>query len=309
MTLFAPAAPPGTRFPGVVFAHGQRGPVAVYSATLSHLASHGFFVVAPRGSVDFTCPACTYAQLEGYIADVVDAATWLAGNARCDATRGVGLFGHSLGGGVSIIAAARMRAAASGARVAGVLALAPATGDVCAFEGGPAHGGDDIACVPHAAAAALGHIPLLVLAGERDRACPVEANARRIFVAASAPAALRVLRRGTHCFTEMPGNLFGSECGVAPASADGVNVSNASAWGAAALRATRVVLAPEEGSSWDVVVSMQAAQLAVARRSAAAFFAAHAAGRQDANALTWAAGTRASPWLFADALARLTAVK
>jgi hypothetical protein len=106
----------------------------------------------------------------------------------------------------------------------------------------------------------------------------------------------------------VPGNFFGSECGVTPADAASADINTSdAAWGAAALQATRVAAVPNDGSSYDR--SMQPAQLAVTRRLSAAFFAAHAAGRADAAPLIWDAGSRASPWLFADALTRLTAVK
>ena len=135
----------------------------------------------------------------------------------------------------------------------------------------------------------------------------------------------------------MPGNWFGSECGVlarsssSSSSDDGdnatsssssssmINLRNASVWGAAALHATRVIAQPLESSlggdmwgAFDPVESgsrTQEAQLAAARRAAAAFFSAHAAGRADAAALLREPGSRASPWLFLDAFALLTAVK
>jgi dienelactone hydrolase len=309
-----------------VFAHGQRAFVATYTGTLAHLASHGFIVLAPRSGTDFTCPACTHAQLDSFASDVADAASWLAsgapgGGVSVDATRGVGLMGHSLGGGTVMLAAARLQAGSS-VRVAGLLALAPADGNICAFADGPgassaaakARTEDDAACAPHAALAALrGRVPVLILAGERDKACPVSVNARALFAAAQPPAALRLLRRGTHCFTEAPGNLFGSECGLQAGAPDGgggaVNISSdAALWSAQALRASRLLLTPLDGV-WEGGASAQPAQLAAARRAAGAFFAAHAAGRADAAALTWATGTRASPLLFVDGLARLTAVK
>lgn len=114
-------------------------------------------------------------------------------------------------------------------------------------------------------------------------------------------------------FTEVPGNLFGSECGPPPEGGrPRIDARNASAWGAAALRAARAS-APsgtaDDGEDDDARRGMQAAQLALARRAAATFFAAHAGGRADARALLAAAGTADAPWLFMDAATRLVAVK
>lgn len=195
-----------TRFPVVVFSTGLNAPVWAYSTFLAHIASHGHIVVAPRRAVSLLGAAPSPADASSFADDVVDAASWAASLPRA-APAPVGLAGHSLGGGVAALAASRLRSA--GLRLGALLLLAP-----CDILTSPPPS-EAVASLPIAA-------PVVVLAGERDGACPPGRHSRAIFEAAAASArppprraaaALLVLRNGTHCFTEAPTGVGGSECG------------------------------------------------------------------------------------------------
>ncbi len=293
------------RHPPVVFAHGMLAPVAVYAHTLEYVASHGFVVAAIRSGLGIRCPACGYQELDRFVQDVADTAAWLhaAGSpgantpavltGRVHGTSGVGLFLHSLGGGAVFAAAARLRV-----RVGAIVALAPANGDYCTFPGGPGRG-----CAAEDNARALrAGTAISILCGERDAAIPLYDNARAVFAACKAPAMLSVLRRGTHCFTELPGSLGGSQCGAPVWAVDGPTGGWAVNLNASRVTRDTAYVASERGPQASL---SQATQLAAARRHAAAFFSAHLARREDARSLVW----DGREWLFTDALMRLVAAK
>lgn len=307
LQLYYPVSP--ARHPPLVFAHGMLAPVAVYSNTLAYLASHGFVVAAVRSGLGIVCPGCTFVEVDSFVQDVADAAAWLhaAGSpgggvatptvllGRVDSSWGVGLMGHSMGGGAIFAAAKRGRA---GVRISALLALAPSNGDFCGFEGGPER--------PCPAAASVASLPpgiaISVVAGDRDGNIPIQSNALSIFAAAHSPALLSVLRRGTHCFTEYPGNLGASQCGVQPYGGD----TPSSGW-EVNLNATKVTrdITVRSERAWQTTAVGQEVQLIAARRHAAAFFSAQLKGGPEARGLVW----QGREWLFTDGLMSLLAAK
>jgi predicted dienelactone hydrolase len=165
--------------PAVVFAHGYLGQVEWYAGTLEHLASWGFVVVAPRSALE------PLPDQEGFVDDLSRSIDWLeAEDARTGSwlegrlARGAfGTAGHSMGGGASIVAAARDE------RIRAVGTLAAALSRAGALD----------------AASAL-TVPLLLVAAGDDVITPVGAHQRRLFEAASvAPVQLAMIEGGGHC--------------------------------------------------------------------------------------------------------------
>ena len=308
-------------WPAIVFSHGMRAPVAVYRQTLIELVGRGYIVASLRGNLDIDCPtrSCNYSQLNSYVDDVADTVAWLFESAnamrpasavdplligRVDPKPGIGLMGHSLGGGISIHAAAR---AIEQRRlpVTAVFALAPANGNICLLPGAPANG----SCPTSAIAARLdaGSVQLSILAGYRDSVEPVAANAEAIFASSTAKRSLlSVLARGTHCFSEVPSDIMDGQCGgrspwsVDPAPAAGC--ADATAGNASVSLDACLVLQAGEGPQAPSRPPLpQQVQLLAARRSASLFFSAVMGGSEGAARLLW--GVDRQP-LFTDVLMR-----
>jgi len=304
--------------PPIVFAHGMRAPVAVYAATLTRLASHGFVVAAVRDGLNIVCPgpSCSYANVSVYWADVAETAGWLyaaASNAsvstllagRVDGSRGVGLFGHSLGGLAVLQVAAR---ASASIPISAVLALSPSASDPCSGIAGlaPCGSADAVRALVNGSA-------LSVLLGSRDTTVdPAGGEA-----AWAAPRAgggsslLSVLARGTHCFTELPSNALLSQCGWSmpemdtPPPAGCAELPLPPAAAAAACRVLQPTVAGMAGQLPRLNLP-QAAQLLATRRHAVAFFKGALGG--DARAKAMLQGDAPQP-LFTDAMMRAVALK
>lgn len=112
-----PSPPP---YPIVLFGHGFQLPVTQYYGYLGRLASHGFVAA----TVDFPASFVSVSHVDN-AADVVAAIDWLAAELPgvADPTN-VGATGHSLGGKVAVLAAAR------DARIGAVIALDPVDGSM-----------------------------------------------------------------------------------------------------------------------------------------------------------------------------------
>ncbi len=130
----APLDPSGGPFPLLVFAHGLGGARTNFAATLTHLASRGYVVVAPdfplTGLVNFLTGTVSLADLANQPGDVSFEIDTFTGSgapagapfaAAVDRAR-VGLLGHSYGGGTVMLsvfggplADPRVRAAAAAA--------------------------------------------------------------------------------------------------------------------------------------------------------------------------------------------------
>lgn len=309
------------RWPAIVFSHGMRAPVAVYRQTLEDLASRGFVIASLRDKLEINCPSdavhCNYTLMASYVNDVTDTVSWLYDSTdaskpspdplligRVDAGPGIGLMGHSLGGGISIHAAAK---AIEERRlpVSSVFVMAPANGNICALPGGP----PNASCPTSFLASRLdrGKVQLSILAGYRDNVHAVSENAAAIFGSSTAQRSLiSVLARGTHCMSEVPLNVLDGQCGgggawtVDPAPPPGCLEAvggNASI----SIDACLVLQAGEGPQAPPRPPLPQQVQLTAARRSAALFFEATLGGAEGAARLLW--GVDRQP-LFTDVLMR-----
>jgi dienelactone hydrolase len=171
--------PTGAPYPAVVFGHGWLATPDMYRSTLVTLASHGYVVMAPASESQLFPSHPRFAQ------DMGQCLTWLEQeNARADSRlyghidrASLGIAGHSMGGGASMLAAA------ADDRIKAVVALAPA-------ETWP-----DSAI----AAAAQIHVPIIFIAGSEDTFTPPAQNAEPMYDNANPPKQLVILIGGYHC--------------------------------------------------------------------------------------------------------------
>jgi dienelactone hydrolase len=174
----------GGPYPAISFGHGFLQAVTQYQSTCAHLATHGFFVIASTSEGGLAPSHAAFA------ADLRECLTWLEeqnadpvspyfGVVDVDA---IGLSGHSMGGGCSILAAA------ADARVKCLANLAAAETN------------------PSAVAAIAGvRCPVFLIAGSQDSIVPVGTNGQRMYDAASPGTGrqLPIITGGFHCgFTD-----------------------------------------------------------------------------------------------------------
>jgi dienelactone hydrolase len=192
--VYYPAASAGSNKPvaagefGVVaFGHGFLQGVSKYTSTLSHLASWGFIVAAPTSQGGLSPNHSAFADdlnatLAWFVAQ--DAATGSRFAGHVD-ERALGLSGHSMGGGASVLAAAR------NPQVKTVANLAAAETNPSAK-----------------AAAATSTTPMMLVAGSRDTIAPPASHQIPIYTAKLAPKQLRTITGGSHCGFMDSGGLF-----------------------------------------------------------------------------------------------------
>ncbi|BCJ76690.1 hypothetical protein CS0771_62340 [Catellatospora sp. IY07-71] len=192
--IYYPAATAGQnaavaagRFPAIAFGHGFLQGVSKYYGTMSHLASWGFIVAAP------TSQGGLAPSHSGFADDLNAQLTWLVAqdttagsrfNAHV-ATGKLGLSGHSMGGGASVLAASRNPAVTTVANLA-------------AAETNPSA----------ATAAASVRVPMMLVAGEKDGTAPIASHQRPIYNSKPAPKQLRIIRGGFHCGFIESSSLF-----------------------------------------------------------------------------------------------------
>ena len=172
----APVA--GGAFPAVAFGHGFFQQISKYASTGAHLASWGMITILP------TSQGGLFPSHGGFADDLNAALTWIVAQNAASGGRFVGhvrtdrlgLSGHSMGGGASLLAAARNPAVRTVANLA-------------AAETNPS------------AVAAAGTIaaPVLLLAGDDDTITPIAEHQRLMYDAKRAPAQLRTIAGGFHC--------------------------------------------------------------------------------------------------------------
>ncbi|QLQ39662.1 alpha/beta hydrolase family protein [Micromonospora robiginosa] len=175
------------RFPAIAFGHGFLQSVSKYSSTLSHLATWGFIVVAPTSQGGLSPNHSAFAD------DLNAALTWTVAQDTTSGSRfaghvdtaRLGLSGHSMGGGASILAAAR------NPRVVTVANLAAAETNPSAVS-----------------AAATLTIPVQLVSGDRDGIAPPADHQRPIYAAKPPAKQLRTIKGGSHCGFMDSGSLF-----------------------------------------------------------------------------------------------------
>lgn len=175
------------RFPAIAFGHGFLQGVSMYSSTLSHLATWGFIVIAPTSQGGLAPDHSAFADdlnaaLTWAVAQDSTAGARFAGHVNVDR---LGLSGHSMGGGASILAAAR------NPKVVTVANLAAAETNPSAK-----------------AAAATVTVPVRFIGGSRDTIAPVADHQRPMYDAKPPAKQLRIIVGGSHCGFMDSGSLF-----------------------------------------------------------------------------------------------------
>lgn len=186
LRLTAPRTP-GT-YPVVQFQHGFLTDRRAMDEVLTHLASHGFVVVAPQMYPADGVPLGKQSALDEAKAAVAlaawshDVAATLMGSAADP--RAPGLAGHSRGGKVSWLAAQQ------GLALRGLMGVDPVDG----------RGGPLLSAQPEALPAAVDGLPASLIIGmERGGACAPEGdNFRHFFERTTPPTTLVVVRGHGH---------------------------------------------------------------------------------------------------------------
>ena len=183
----APLDPGGGPYPVVSFGHGFLQSVSQYFSTLDHLATWGFLVIATDSQGGFSPNHAEYGR------DLSDCLSFMiAENSRAGsrfegvvATDRLGVSGHSMGGGASMLCAA------GDPRVGVVANLAAAETSTSAI-------------------AAAGSItaPTFLIAGSQDSIVPVGSNGQLMYNNAAGPRQLPVITGGFHCGFTDAGFLF-----------------------------------------------------------------------------------------------------
>ncbi|GAA2216459.1 dienelactone hydrolase [Nonomuraea monospora] len=173
------------RFPAVSFGHGFFQSISKYASLGRHWASWGTITIMP------TSQGGLFPSHSAFADDLNAALTWIAAqdtttgsrfNAHVRADR-LGLSGHSMGGGASVLAAAR------NASVRTVTNLAAAETNPSAV-----------------AAAATTSVPMQLVAGTNDTVAGPSGHQIPIYNAKLAPKQLRTIVGGFHCgFTDSGG--------------------------------------------------------------------------------------------------------
>ncbi|MBB5873391.1 putative dienelactone hydrolase [Allocatelliglobosispora scoriae] len=166
------------RFPAVAFGHGFLQAISKYAGTLTHLSSWGFVVAAPTSQGGLFPSHGAFADdLNAQLAWLVaqDATAGSRFNAHINTAK-LGLSGHSMGAGASVLAGARNSAVTTVANLA-------------AAETNPS------------AVTAAGTLtkPLMLLSGSADGTAPPASHQRPIYNAKPAPKQLRTITGGFHC--------------------------------------------------------------------------------------------------------------
>jgi hypothetical protein len=220
--------PPGTRVPALSFGIGYQGWPGRYLDTLSHLASHGFVIVAPRTVDNSPLPLGIWQHQQTLVLSLA----WLAGTdllgPHIDLDRS-GAFGHSMGAGDAIVAAA-LSSNTTFARTTPrplfwnltahmiMKANLPLLPNIRAYACmGVSWEDAPLAALASVADTARG----LFFAGEVDSFSPLP-WARFAFGVTRGPRTLAVIEGGTHCYVDQGPGLRGhlypvSQCNIADA--------------------------------------------------------------------------------------------
>jgi dienelactone hydrolase len=195
-TLYYPAAAPGAEtpydgagspYPAISFGHGYLQPVTRYHSTLSHVATWGYFVVAPQSASGL------FPDHERFAEDLGHGLTWLQqqngdggspfqGQVAVDC---FGLCGHSMGGGASLLAAA------ADPRVTAVANLAAAETNPSAIE-----------------AMSQVAVPVRLISGSADSIVPPAQHGQLMYDNGHPPRQHQVIQGGYHCGFMDESSLF-----------------------------------------------------------------------------------------------------
>lgn len=168
----------GAPYPAIAFGHGFLQPVERYESTLEHLATWGYFVIAPRSNGGLFP---SHSQFAG---DLSASLTYLE-NRNADTgspffeqvnVARFGVSGHSMGGGASMLAAE------ADARILAVANLAAANTNPSAVN-----------------AAASITVPIRLIAGTDDTIVPVGSHGQLMYDAATCPRQLPLIDGASHC--------------------------------------------------------------------------------------------------------------
>ncbi len=186
--LYYPAVSPGRQapydgsgapYPAVVFGHGFLTPPRLYLGNAQHLASWGYFMILPASALELFPSHPAFADDFSYTLDYLEAQNNDSSSALYQqiAVDRLGAAGHSMGGGVSILAAAQ------DSRIQAVLTLAAAE------------------TFPDSAIEAIAslEVPVVLLAGSDDIIAPVANHQQPMYDNALAPRLLAILQGGNHC--------------------------------------------------------------------------------------------------------------
>lgn len=185
--LYYPATTPGSGgtydpsaapYPAISFGHGFLQAVEQYQSTLSHLATWGYFVIASRSQGGlFPSHSAFAADLRHCLtyleSEHADPASWLFQQV---AVERLGMSGHSMGGGASILATA------ADARVKALANLAAAETNPSA-----------ISAMTNIA------VPVSLVAGSEDSIVPPGSNGQLMYNNARPPRQLPIILGGYHC--------------------------------------------------------------------------------------------------------------
>lgn len=191
----APYDGSGAPYPALTFGHGFSVHPDKYRSTFEHLASHGYLVVAPESYTSPWFPDHqAFADDMRYSLDYLEArnadpGSWLY--AQVD-TAHLGMAGHSMGGGSSVLAAA------VDPRVKALVLLAAADTDPSA-----------IAQMPNIGA------PVRLLSGDEDGIVDWETNTQAMYDAGRPPRQRQLLQGGWHCGF-MDSNILFCDSGSLP---------------------------------------------------------------------------------------------
>ena len=197
-----PSGRTGAPAPVVAFGHGYRADVDLYESTLSHLASWGIVVIAPRSAGEL------FPDHAAFAGDLLSALDWVvaeAGRPGSDWPGGpvdpdaLATAGHSMGGGAALLAAAEEPA------IRAVATLAAAE------------------TIPSSitAAAEIAAPALFVAAGD-DAITPIDEHQRPMLESkGTGPAELRTIAGASHCgFMDRETLLLALVCDTAAIGAE-----------------------------------------------------------------------------------------
>ncbi len=191
---FHPACPAA---PIITFGHGFFQPVSAYASTLSHLATHGYVVIAT------TSESGLLPNHSNFAADISQCITFLEQQNALPSsfvfqhidTQHIGISGHSMGGGASILASA------SDPRIDCLATMAAADTSPSSVT-----------------AAANVNVPMLLISGSSDTIVP-PANNQAHYSSARAPKSFPLISGGFHCGFE-DSTSFGCDTSATLSRAD-----------------------------------------------------------------------------------------